>query len=219
MQLDKAILAYEIDLRAENKSPQTVRWYRHKLHYFAEWLAHGDIGRVQDLTPAHVKGFLLYLGGLSQAIDGRHHLKNGGLSSLTVHGYAQVLKSFCRWLVRNDYADRSPFEGVGMPKVEWYVIQAFSEEDVRKMLRAAQGLRHGARDYALVLLLFDTAIRAGELVRLRLDDVDFEGGWLRVFGKGARERMVPLGQTARRALWRYVTVSRPEPMLPTMREV
>ncbi|HKZ50838.1 MAG TPA: tyrosine-type recombinase/integrase [Dehalococcoidia bacterium] len=219
MQLDKALLAYEIDLRAENKSPQTVRWYRHKLHYFAEWLAHGDIGRVEDLEPGQVKGFFLYLAALDRALGEGAHLKNGKPSSLTVHGYARAIKAFCRWLVRNGYLERSPFEGVGMPKVERYVIQAFTEEDVRKMLRAAQGRRHAARDYALVLLLFDTAIRAGELVRLRLEDADFEGGWLRVFGKGARERMVPMGQTAKRALWRYVTLSRPEPLLPTMREV
>ena len=219
MQLDKALLAYEIDLRAENKSPKTIRWYRHKLHYFADWLARGDIGHVEDLRSEHIKGFLLYLGQLDQAIDGQHHLKGDGLSGFTRHGYAQVLKSFCRWLARNGHLDRSPFDGVGMPKVERYVIQAFTDEDVRKMLRAAQKRRHAARDYAAVLLLYDTAIRAGELVRLRLEDVDFEAGWLRVFGKGARERMVPLGQTARRALWRYVTLSRPEPALPIMREV
>jgi hypothetical protein len=49
MQLDKALLAYEIDLRAENKSPKTIDWYRHKLRHFADWLAHGDIARVEDL--------------------------------------------------------------------------------------------------------------------------------------------------------------------------
>jgi integrase/recombinase XerD len=219
MQLDKALLAYEIDLRAENKSPHTVRWYRHKLHYFADWLARGDIGNVEDVEPGHIKGFLLYAGALDQAQGEHGHLKNGRPSSLTTHGYARAIKAFCRWLARNDYVDRSPFDGVGMPKVERYMIQAFSDEDVRKMLRAARGRRHGERDYALVLLLYDTAIRAGELVRLRLENVDFEGGWLRVFGKGARERMVPMGQTARRALWRYATVARPEPVLPTMREV
>jgi len=219
MQLDKALLAYEIDLRAENKSPKTIDWYRHKLRYFADWLAHGDIGHVEDLEPGHIKGFLLYLGQLDQAIGGGRRLKNGRPSSLTVHGYAQVLKTFCGWLARNGYADNSPFDGVGMPKVERYVVQAFTDEDVRKMLRAARARRHAERDYALVLLLYDTAIRAGELVRLRLEDVDFEGGWLRVLGKGARERMVPMGQAARRALWRHVTVSRPEPALPTMREV
>lgn len=219
MQLDKALLAYEIDLRAENKSPHTIRWYRHKLHYFAEWLARGDIGQVGDLTPDHIKGFLLYTGSLTQAQSEHGHLKNGRPSSLTTHGYARAIKAFCRWLARNDYVDRSPFDGVGMPKVEQSVVQAFTSDDVRKMLRVAQARRHAHRDYALVLLLYDTAIRAGELARLRLEDVDFEAGWLRVQGKGAKERMVPLGQTARRALWRYVETARPEPIVPAACQV
>src|SRR3972149_772826 len=104
MQLDKALLAYEIDLRAENKSPKTIDWYRHKLRYFADWLARGDIGHVEDLEPGHIKGFLLYLGQLDRAIGGKRRLNNGRPSSLTVHGYAQVLKTFCGWLVRNGYA-------------------------------------------------------------------------------------------------------------------
>lgn len=220
MQVEKTLLAYEIDLQAERKSPSTIRWYRHKLHYFASWLSQErGVSDIEGLSSEHVKAFLMYLQGLRRTVNGRTAFRKGAPSSLTVHGYAQVIKTFCVWLVRSGYLDRNPFEGVGMPKVEQYVIQAFTADDVRKMLRAAQVRRHGERDYAIVLLLYDTAIRAGELTRLKLEDVDFDGGWLRINGKGSKQRMVPMGQTARRALWRYMEMARPEPIVPTVCEV
>jgi len=220
MQTGKAILAYEIDLRAENKSPTTIRWYTHKLRYFADWLAGCQaVSDVEGIETQQVKAFLLHLQGLNRTMGRELSFAKGRPSSLTVHGYAQVIKTFCGWLARNGYLTDNPCQGMAMPKVDKYVIKAFTAEDVRRMLKAAQGRRHGQRDYAVILLLYDTAIRAGELTRLRLDYIDFEGGWLRVNGKGGKERMVPLGQTARRALWRYVNLHRPEPLLPAMREV
>lgn len=220
MQIGKGILAYEIDLKAENKSPATIRWYTHKLRYFAEWLNESrSISEVNGVESKHVKAFLLHLCNAERAVDGVRQYRKGKASSLTVHGYAQVIKTFFGWLTRNGYLDANPCKEMPMPKVEKYVIHAFTTEDVRRMLKAAQERRHAQRDYALVLLLYDTAIRAGELTRLKLEDVDFEGGWLRVNGKGAKERMVPLGQTSKRALWRYCNLHRPEPLLPTMREV
>ena len=205
MRLQKAFLAYEIDLKAENRSPDTIRWYHHKLGYFAEWLAreHG-IADVEALTGEYAKGFLLYVQGLRQNAAGSRPFSRGRPAGLTVHGYARAIRAFCRWLARNGYVDKSPFDGIRMPKVERPVVQAFTADDVRHMLKAARSRRHGERDYTILLLLYDSAIRAGELVKLTLEDVDFDGGWLRVNGKGGKQRMVPLGQTARRALWRYV---------------
>jgi len=219
MQIGKAILAYEIDLRAENKSLATIRWYTHKLRYFTEHLEQQGLSlEIAALRREHITAFLVRLRDASDTVDGRR-LSNGRLSSLTVKGYAQVIKTFCGWLARNGLFAENPAEKLPMPKVERYVIQAFTAEDVRQMLKAAQNRRHAERDHTVILLLYDTAMRAGELVSLKLEGVDLERGWLHVKGKGGAERMVPLGQTARRALWRYIHLFRPEPLLPAMREV
>ena len=188
MEIGEAILAYEIDLKAENKFPATIRWYTHKLRYFAEWLNESKaISEVGGVESKHVKAFLLRLSNAESAVDGVRQYRKGKASSLTAHGYAQVIKTFFGWLTRNGHLDSNPCRDMRMPKVEKYVIQAFTAEDVRRMLKAAQQRRHAARDYALVLLLYDTAIRAGELTGLKLEDIDFEGGWLRANGKGEGE--------------------------------
>jgi integrase/recombinase XerC len=99
--------------------------------------------------------------------------------------------------MRNDYVARDPFDGVRMPKVEGQVVTAFTADDLRKMLTAARNGRNGERDFTIILVLYDTAMRAGELASLTLDQVDFDGGWLRIRGKGAKERLVPLGQLSK----------------------
>ena len=80
-------------------------------------------------------------------------------------------------------------------------------------------MRNAERNFTIILLLYDTAIRVGELAGLTLDQVDFDGGWLRIRGKGAKERIVPMGATSRRALWRCVNEARPEPAVPAIDNV
>ncbi len=72
----------------------------------------------------------------------------------------------------------------------------------------------GARMYVMVLCTLDTGVRRGELARLKLADVDWERGIFKVFGKGAKERIVPVGHVAKQAMLRYVQVFRPQPEQP-----
>ena len=139
MRLDKALLAYTIDLQAERKSPTTIRWYRHKLQHFASWLAQEEgVSDVEGLTADRIRAFLRWLQALKATVDGSRELKKGTPSSLTIHGYAQVVKTFCGWLTRNGHLTDNPCQNMTMPKVEQYVIQAFTADDVRRMLKADQ---------------------------------------------------------------------------------
>jgi len=90
------------------------------------------------------------------------------------------------------------------------VVQPFSNHDVLKMIEIcyydcknnAQLL--GSRNKAMILMFLDTGLRASELANIKLDDIDSERGWIKVKGKGAKERVVRIGATAQKALWRYL---------------
>ncbi|MCS7187916.1 MAG: tyrosine-type recombinase/integrase, partial [Armatimonadota bacterium] len=84
-------------------------------------------------------------------------------------------------------------------------------ERMRDLVNSAMGkyLPLLLRDYAMLELLYATGVRVGELVSLRVDSVNLETGFVRVFGKGGKERLVPLGSAAIEALRRYLTESRP----------
>jgi site-specific recombinase XerD len=159
--------------------PRTIQWYEQKLRHFTEWLrdAHA-VEQVEELTSAHIREFIIEFSCDTSAVNRGRKLRRGKPSSLTVHGYAQVIKTFCRWLVTTGCLATSPWGTLAMPRVEHYQVQAFTAEDIRAMLKAAQLRRHGERDYLITLLLYDTAIRANELARLTLDDIDFTGAAL-----------------------------------------
>ena len=93
------------------------------------------------------------------------------------------------------------FARVPLVKLEQQIVQPFSTDDVRRLLAAInRGVRAGTRNYALVLFLLDTGVRASECVSVRLDDVDWERGRVRVLhGKGQKQRWVGIGEQARAA--------------------
>lgn len=214
MQLETARHHYLLDCQSENKSDHTVRWYDSKLRYFIRWVEDNHkVTDADDLGPSRIKDFLRAL----REQKGRR----GKMSSLTVHGYAQVIQTFCHWLVENQYTKSpDPWRGIQMPKVEQVQIKAFTTDDINAMLDAVQHKpRNGQRDFAIIWVLFDTAIRASELLKLTLDDVDFQGSQLVIHGKGLRMRTVSIGRQTHRALHNYIHHVRGEPFLPSTQEV
>ncbi len=101
----------------------------------------------------------------------------------------------------------NPFDGLPLPPVEMKEVTILSPEDVQAMVAAAGRDRSkiwGARDQAIIVLLYDSGLRSSELVQIRGDDIDWEAGAILIPGKGRRERWVGLGATALRALNRYL---------------
>jgi len=133
-------------------------------------------------------------------------LEREGLAPNTVHGYAQILKTFCRFLESEGFAPTNAMARVAMPKLPKQIMPAFSPEDVKRLLGACTS----ARETAIVLCLLDSGCRAAEFCALRVQDVDLRSGSVRVIhGKGAKDRSVYLGGKARQALIRYLR-ERPE---------
>ncbi len=77
-----------------------------------------------------------------------------------------------------------------------------------------QNTAEGVRNYAIVLTFLDTGIRLSELLNLKISDIDFSLGQFKVFGKGAKERLVPMGYATRRAILRYRDTARPQLVNP-----
>jgi integrase/recombinase XerD len=99
-------------------------------------------------------------------------------------------------------------------------MRTLSKEEVRQLLSVPdEQTATGARDKTIFTLLFDSGIRAAELTGLRLPDLHLGEGYLKVFGKGAKERVVPIGYQCQRALIRYIRRFRPEPALPSIDHV
>jgi integrase/recombinase XerD len=116
-----------------------------------------------------------------------------------------AVRSFHRFCAREGFVDRDPSEEVGAPRVPAGIPKALDETEVDRLLGAVTGDDPLAqRDRALLELLYGTGIRISEAVGLDLADLDLEDGTLRVLGKGSKERVVPVGRSARIAMDTYL---------------
>lgn len=129
-----------------------------------------------------------------------------------------AVRSFHRFCLDEGFADVDPSEEVGAPRVPQGIPKALTEDEVEALLGAVGGNDPRAlRDRAILETLYATGIRISELVGLDRRDLDLEEGVVRVFGKGAKERIVPIGRTARSALTEYLARGRPELERPVTR--
>ncbi|HEY3268666.1 MAG TPA: tyrosine-type recombinase/integrase [Armatimonadota bacterium] len=120
--------------------------------------------------------------------------------------YYSCLRALFYDLVEESYLTESPFKSPRLkpPDNVQDEIEPFKEDEVRDQLRAAGETRHASRDRAILLLLYDTGIRASELCDLTLKYVDFTHGEINVLGKGNKRRSVPISDDTAHALWNYL---------------
>lgn len=180
-----------------NCSPHTLRNYLSDLRHFCRYLVAEGLCQdgnkkivVEEIDRQVVRA---YLGSL---------VKNCRKS--TIARKLAALKGFFRYLVDEKVLARSPLSVFSTPKQEKPLPVFLSVDDVFRLLGGVQGVGVlGLRDRAILEVLYSTGIRVSELVGLEWDEVDFHLGILRVLGKGSKERIVPIGEVALRALQDY----------------
>jgi site-specific recombinase XerD len=190
--LHDLIADYAEALRAEGRSPRTIAWYGMFLREFCQFASRADRRpRLYDLSAPVARRWLVAL---------RSRPRPPAPASLA--GRVRSLRAFASWLKSEFDLDRHPLQGLKTPRVPHTLIHSLRDSDVRALLTAAGQGRFGERDTAVLLVLLDSGIRLSELTGLHVGHVDFENGHCRVMGKGAKERRVPIGRSARRALRR-----------------
>ncbi len=199
--LSNLIEAYLLTCQAEGKSPATIRWYEQKLRAFLDYLRSRRLTlNPEEITPEIVRGLVT-------------HVQSTAVSAFTTRGYVQVIKGLFTWLEDEGYVDQNPIRRVKLPKTPRYVVKPLEESQMHRLLAVINPRSAaGSRDLAIILLLLDTGMRLGELAGLTLAEGEaaLRDGMLRVFGKGSRERLVPVGATAQNVLRRYLHLHRPQ---------
>ena len=186
----------------------TLSAYRRDLQRYASWLA--AVG-IDDPARAEEEDLVAFLGALragATPLGTRYRASSVARSLAAVRG-------FHRFLVRERLAGSDPSHDLGTPKVPSPLPKALSIEQVEALLGAVVGDDPRAlRDRALLETLYAAGLRVSEATALDVDDVDLDHGAVRAFGKGSRERLVPLGRSARGALESYLVRGRPSLATP-----
>ena len=200
--LAEALVAYERHLVAERDlAAHTVRAY---LGDVAGMLEHAAALGHTDLRTLDLRALRSWL-AKQQTL---------GKARSTMARRATAVRVFTAWALRTGRADTDPGASLGSPKAHKPLPSALDAAEARALLQAAavradDGSAIGVRDVAILELLYATGIRVGELCGLDVDDVDRERRVIRVFGKGRKERTVPYGVPADRALGAWLETGRP----------
>jgi integrase/recombinase XerD len=202
---ERALASFATYLRVEKGlAPLTVSSYAGDLRLWSEFLARRD-KTVLEATREDLKALL-------------QELLSNGMDSRSVARRLSALRHFYRYLLLDKRIERDPTLEIDTPK-QWKVLpKALSEDEVSALLesptarssqqsRAARAL--ALRDRAMLEVLYAAAMRVSELVDVRLTDTKLELGYMLVRGKGDKERMVPLGAPAQKALQEYLRDARP----------
>lgn len=119
-------------------------------------------------------------------------MKRNGSSNSYMNNVRLVLSSFFGWLYNKHLIEKNPMSGISSIKVEKIIKKPFSDDEMEKMRRSIDNLK----DIAIFEFLYATGVRVSELCSLNLSDVDFNGKSVKVFGKGSKERIVPISTSA-----------------------
>ena len=182
-------------LRIEKRnSPHTVSAYRRDLSRFSAEFA-GQ--KVDSVTTANIRDFLI-------------SLREQGLSPASVARSLSSIKSFFKYLCQDKQFQDNPAEILETPKRWRKLPDVLSSEDVDNLLKSPD-LESvlGLRDKAMLEILYASGLRVSELINLQVSQLDMQVGYLRTLGKGSKERIVPIGAMAKRAVENYILNSRP----------
>ena len=187
--IDKFIRYLQIE---KNYSPHTILNYRADLEDFKKFCGETGLERVDYLL---LRKYLAVL-------------KEKSLGNRSIGRRLSALRSFFRFLARENYLKTNPILMLSSPKLEKHLPLFMTEEEVAKLIESAFAKddkdERSLRDRAILETFYSSGLRVSELVSMDLGNVDFISGIIKVMGKGKKERVVPVGGMAIKAMRRYL---------------
>ena len=179
-------------------SKNTILSYRRDLEKYIHYLKDYNINSLSQTVRKNISDFMF-------------SLKDGGLSAVSIARNLVAIKVLYRFLVRERILTTDPSSLLDSPKLWKKIPDVLSGLEVEALLEAPDlKTARGLRDKAILELMYATGLRVSEAVNLKTQDVNFDVGFLRCIGKGAKERIVPLGKESIQAIKKYLEEARPK---------
>jgi integrase/recombinase XerD len=171
--------------------------YQSDLRHFGHWLGEQPLA-IDEVERIHIVKYFQWLRG-------------AGISARSVARALAAIRGLFRFLVVERHLKKDPTENLENPKLWTTLPKSLQPDEVEALLAAPdRSTSAGLRDAAMLELLYATGLRVSELIKVRIDDVVLDAGFLRTIGKGSKERIVPFGDTARDVMVAFMEKGRPE---------
>jgi integrase/recombinase XerD len=215
--LNTLLETYQIQAKTEGKSLNTIRIYTTALSILLRFLERKRYSTdVTGIGPEELREFIGYLQNTKAFVE---HPFTGpqkkGLTGHTINCYLRAIRAFWSWLLAEEFIETNPFDKIIIPKPPKKIIMPFGDDQIRALLGVIDTKSPiGFRDWTIILTLLDTGVRVSELTELKLEDANLAQRYLKIHGKGNKERIVPIGISIQRALAKYINKYRPNPIYP-----
>lgn len=193
MKLTQAIEMFLMEQIARGNTKKTIDVYRRNLSYFVDF--YDDID-VAELDKGKIINYMVYLrekpknlGHKFKKVD-----KNKNVSSVTVQSYIRHLKCFLSWLFENEYIEVDLSKKVKLPKAVKCIKRILMEDEIKKIFWTCNATKESDRNKLIISLMLHSGLRVNEVVKLNWEDFNSTDNLLTVFGKGQKERIVPVGE-------------------------
>ena len=181
----------------QGSSARTTEAYARDLGRFVEWCASKAVVGPEKLTPTELRAFVYYL-------------KDLGLAASSIRRSVSAIRTYFKFMIGERAVERDPSRKLETPKKWGTLPEVLSADDVRRLIEAISlDETMACRDRAMLELGYGGGLRVSEWIGLGVQDLMLDDGVVRVFGKGAKERLVPVGRAAIGAVGMYLRELRP----------
>ena len=179
-------------LRIKNYSKHTISNYERDINRFLKYLNENKIDP-DDVSTAIITGWIIFL-------------RREGLSNRSIQRNISSLKNFYKYLFKNGITNTNYFESVQSPKIGETLPKALTPEDVEKLLSFEPKTFSDTRDKAFLELLYSSGLRVSEAVSVNISSFESDFNFVKVLGKGNKERMIPVGKYAKDAIVTWLNI-------------
>ena len=178
-------------------SDNSVEAYCHDVHLFLQYLENQHLSTlIDDISRDTVEHFFGYLYDLNIGATSQARILSG-------------LKSFYRYLMQEEMAEKDPCELVTSPTLGRHLPEVLSYEEIQRMIDSIDlSQPTGHRNKAMIEVMYGCGLRVSELIGLQISNVYRENGFLKILGKGSKERLVPIGDSSLKILYQYIEGAR-----------
>jgi site-specific recombinase XerD len=204
---------YELANRAEGKSRKTINNYNEIILPFYRYLKE-NVGKttLSEFTLDVIREYILYLQTRPKFLG--HPFtpaQDDHLSVESIRDHVRTLKAFSSWLHTDGYTTENRLQNLKLPKAPITVIEPLTPDEINKIITSIDKKSYtGARNHAIFKTLLDTGLRASEIAGITLGNLNLTDGFIKVMGKGAKERIVPVGKYVCMELFNYIDKTRPK---------
>lgn len=195
MNLTRKLIKHYTDyLKLElSLSDNSIEAYQHDVDLFLQYLEAEQLStEINDINLQTIENFFAYLYDLNIGATSQARILSG-------------LKSFYRYLLSENITDIDPTILISSPTLGRHLPEVLSYEEIQMMIDSIDlSLPNGHRNKAMIEVLYGCGLRVSELINLQISDIYKNEGFLRIFGKGSKERLVPIGDNSLRILYQYI---------------